>query len=395
MPFAECSVMSSREDFVKLALADGSNIRRLCRRFGVSSSVGYKWINRYRSDGPRALADRSRRPHSSPERTDAAVEAAVMAIRIGQPRWGGRKIKKVLEREGVKPLPAASTITAILRRHGALEAAESAKHQAFTRFERAAPNELWQIDFKGHFATDRERCHPLTVLDDHARFSICLKACSNEQTATVQGHLTQAFQKFGLPWRIIFDNGSPWGDGPGTPYTPLGVWLMRLDVAVSHSRPYHPQTLGKDERFHRTLKAEVLSGRRFADLAECQRAFDEWREIYNHRRPHQALGMDVPAQRYCDSPRSFPEQLPPITYGPEDEVRKVQQGGWFSFKGRSINFPKAFAGYPIALRATDVDGVWDAFFCRHGIAQVDLRRAVPQTQTARDVPEHPLAMSPV
>ena len=251
------------------------------------------------------------------------------------------------------------------------------------------------MDFKGHFATDRERCHPLTVLDDHARFSICLKACVNEQTATVQSHLTESFHSFGLPWRIIFDNGSPWGDGPGHPYTPLGVWLLRLDIAISHSRPYHPQTLGKDERFHRTLKAELLTGRRFADLAHCQRAFDAWREIYNQRRPHQALGMEVPANRYSASPRSMPKDLPPIEYGPGDQVRKVYQGGWFSFKGRDVNFPKAFAGYPIALRPTEVDGLWDVFFCRHGVAQVDLRNAVPQTQTARYVPGHPLVMSPV
>jgi len=396
MPFAECSVMSSREEFVRLALAEGSNIRELCRRFGVSSSIAYKWINRYRGEGRGGLADRSRRPRSSPERTGPKIEAAVLKIRASHPQWGGRKIKKVLEREGlIKVAPAPSTITEILRRHGAIDPAESSKHKAVTRFERSTPNELWQMDFKGHFATERERCHPLTVLDDHSRFSICLKACCNEQTATVQHHLEASFRIFGLPWRIIIDNGSPWGDGPENPYTPLGVWLLRLDIAISHSRPYHPQTLGKDERFHRSLKAEVLSGHRFADIAHCQRAFDAWREIYNHRRPHQALGMEVPAKRYRASLRTMPGELPPIEYAPSDQVRKVQKGGWFTFKGRDINFPKAFAGYPVALRPTDADGVGDVFFCRHGVAQVDLRNAVPQTQTARYVPEHPLAMAPV
>jgi transposase InsO family protein len=388
--------MSSREEFVRLALAEGANVRELCRRFGVSSSVAYKWITRYREKGREGLADRSRRPLRSPARTNAEIEAAVLEIRRAHPQWGGRTISKILERDvGVKPAPAPSTVTDILRRHHELDPSQSAKHRAFTRFERAAPNELWQVDFKGHFATERERCHPLTVLDDHARYSICLKACGNEQTATVKAHLTESFRNYGLPWRIIFDNGSPWGDGPGNPYTPLGVWLLRLDVAISHSRPYHPQTLGKDERFHRTLKAEVINGRRFTDLAHCQRAFDAWREIYNHRRPHQALGMDVPAKRYCASSRPMPEQLPPIDYDPGDPVRKVQPTGWFNFKGRCINFPKAFAGHPIALRATDIDGVWDIFFCRHVVAQVDLRGPKPQTQTARYVPAHPLVMSPV
>jgi transposase InsO family protein len=395
MPFPECSVMSSREEFVRLALAEGSNIRELCRRFGVSSSIAYKWINRYGQEGRSGLADRSRRPHKSPQRTTPDIEEAVLEVRRAHPCWGDRKIKKVLERDvGIKPAPARSTITQILQRHGAIDPVESDKHKAFIRFERAAANELWQIDFKGHFGTERERCHPLTVLDDHARFSICLKACANEQTLTVQAHLTESFRHYGLPWRIISDNGSPWGNGPGDPYTPLGVWLLRLDIAISHSRPYHPQTLGKDERFHRTLKAELLNGRRFADLTDCQRAFDAWREIYNHCRPHQALDMEVPAMRYRTSPRSMPEHLPAIEYAPGDQVRKVQPEGWFSFKSRSVNFPKAFAGYPIALRPTDTDGVWDIFFCRHSVAQVDLRGPKPQTQTARYVPGHLLVMSP-
>jgi transposase InsO family protein len=387
--------MSLREEFVRLALLEGSNIRDLCRRFGVSSSTGYKWINRYREAGHAGLADRSRRPHRSPGRTAADVEAMVLSVRAAYPKWGGRKIKAVLERDGmIAPVPAESTITAILDRNGALDPEESAKHIPFTRFERAAPNDLWQMDFKGHFATDRGRCHPLTVLDDHSRFSICLKACGDERGETVQGHLLASFRRYGLPWRIITDNGSPWGDSAEHPYTPLGVWLLRLDIAVSHSRPYHPQTLGKDERFHRTLKGELLD-RRYADLEHCQRAFDAWRMIYNCRRPHQALAMKVPVQRYRASPRTMPETLPPIEYPPGDHVRRVHNNGWISFKGRSINFPKAFVGYPIALRPTDIDGVWQAFFYRYLVAQVDLRHEVPHTQTARHVPEHPLAISPV
>ena len=129
------------------------------------------------------------------------------------------------------------------------------------------------------------------MLDDHSRFNLCLAACGDERGETVQGRLSAAFRRFGLPERIITDNGAPWGNGPGSPYTPLGVWLMRLGVAISHSRPYHPQTMGKDERFHRTLKADLLGGPPFADLAHCQRAFDGWRMVYNCERPHDALDV--------------------------------------------------------------------------------------------------------
>jgi hypothetical protein len=169
------------------------------------------------------------------------------------------------------------------------------------------------------------------------------------------------------------DNGSPWGQDVDHPYTPLTVWLLRLGVGVSHGRPYHPQTQGKDERFHQTLKAEVLQGRLFRDLPDAQRAFDAWRPVYNFERPHEALGLATPSSRYRPSLHPFPETLPAIEYGPGDQVRKVQAGGEISWHRRTIKVGNAFRGYPVALRPTLVDGVWDVFFCRHQIKTLDLR----------------------
>ena len=154
------------------------------------------------------------------------------------------------------------------------------------------------MDFKGHFAVGAARCHPLTVLDDHSRFNLCLQACVDEQGHTVQTHLTTSFRRYGLPQRVAVDNGSPWGDTLDSPYTPLVAWLIRLGIRVSHSRPYHPQTLGKDERFHRSLKAEVLR-ESFPDLDTVQTRFDRWRTVYNFERPHEALSMQTPATRYA------------------------------------------------------------------------------------------------
>jgi transposase InsO family protein len=270
-------------------------------------------------------------------------------------------------------VPSPSTITAILRRHSRIDSAQSVKHTPWQRFEHAEPNQLWQMDFKGHFAMGEGRCHPLTVLDDHSRFALGLAACGDERGKTVQGQLTSIFRRYGLPERMVMDNGGPWGHDGEHPYTPLTVWLLRLGIAVSHGRPYHPQTQGKDERFHRTLKAEVLQGSIFRDLDQCQQVFDRWRGVYNFERPHEALDLAVPSSRYRVSQRPFPEGLPPLEYGPEDQVRKVQAQGIIWMKGREYKVGKAFRGLPVALRPTDADGVWNVFFLTYNIAQIDLR----------------------
>lgn len=374
MPWTERSIMVLRREFVMLARQESSNFRALCRRYGISATTGYKWLSRAAGNPGESFADRSRRPHCSPGRTPEAVEAKVLALREAHPCWGGRKLARRLRDLGETSVPAPSTITGILRRHGKLAGTEANTPGAFIRFEREQPNALWQMDFKGHFAHDAGRCHPLTVLDDCSRFSLCLAACANQRTATVEACLIPTFERYGLPEALLVDNGSPWGNGPDDPYTPLVVWLLRLGIWVSHSRPYHPQTLGKDERFHRTLKAEVIQGRRFRDLAQCQKAFEDWRAVYNLQRPHEALDMAVPASRYQTSQRCFPESLPPIEYGPGDLIRKVQQHGRVSFKGRTWRLPRAFRGYPVAFRPSEKDGLWNVFFMTHQIAQIDLRQ---------------------
>ncbi len=322
MPLRERSIVDQREEFVRLALSGEVSKRELCRRFGISRSKGYKWLGRYAAEGLAGLRDRSRRPHRSPARTVEAVEAEVVRIReTSNNAWGGRKIARVLVDRGSTVVPAASTITEILRRHGKLEPRTGEHPGPYQRFERAQPNELWQMDFKGDFGTSRGRCHALTVLDDHSRYALGVEACGTQQDRPTRERLVTVFRRYGLPDTMLMDNGSPWGDSGGGPFTAFAVWLMRLGVRVTHGRPFHPQTQGKDERFHRTLKAEVLSGRHFADLAACQLAFDRWRHIYNYQRPHQALDLASPSERYHPSRRPFPEILPAIEYGPDDIVR--------------------------------------------------------------------------
>jgi transposase InsO family protein len=372
MPWIEVSTVSLRLEFVILASAEGANVRQLCRRYGISPKTAYKWIARHEAGGPAALADHPRRPRRSPGRCPDDIEAEVLRLRDEHPAWGGRKLRRRLLDLGRADVPAASTITAILRRHGRLDPATSASHRPFVRFEHDAPNRLWQMDFKGHFAVASGRCHPLTVLDDHSRFALGLVACGDERDETVRACLTGLFRRYGLPERVLCDNGAPWGHA-GARYTALGVWLLKLGVGVAHGRPLHPQTQGKDERFHRTLIAEVLRDRTFADLAEGQRRFDSWREVYNHERPHEALGLAVPASRYRPSERAFPEAVPEWEYAPGDAVRKVQGDGTISFRGREHEVGRAFRGERVGVRPEGGDGAFGVYFGRHRVAHVDLR----------------------
>jgi transposase InsO family protein len=393
MPFKEFSIMSRREELCRLADLPGANLSELSRRFGVSRTTAYEWLGRYRAGGEAGLYDRSRRPKFSPSKTSAALEARVLALREEAPCWGGRKLRRLLQDEGVVPVPSASTITEILRRHGKLDGPRAGQQWDFIRFEYPEPNDLWQMDFKGHFALGQGRCHPLTVIDDHSRFALAVGACADERTGTVAGRLERLFKERGLPRVILADNGSPWGTCGPERHTVLTVWLLDLGIRVSHGRPYHPQTQGKDERFHRTLKQELLDREIFADLDAAQARFDAWREIYNRKRPHQALDYATPASRYQDSPRKMPETIAPPDYETQAQVRKVDDHGRILFKGHRIRCSKAFKGKSVALRATDTDGLFDLCYRRHVLAQVDLRQNI--VQTVHHVPEHLTTISPV
>lgn len=376
MPWQECSRMSSRLEFVTLATKPDANVAELCRRFRVSRKTGYKWIERFNRGGAEALADQSRRPRCSPTRTDDSLEQQVVQLRERHPAWGGRKLHHRLKALGCDKPPAPSTITSILHRHDLIDPCVSRQHEPLQRFERPRPNDLWQMDFKGDFAlANGKRCHPLTVLDDHSRYSLGLRACMNQQFASVQQELTHIYQHFGLPRAMLMDNGTPWGvcgriREENLGLTRLTVWMMRLDIEPIHGRPYHPQTQGKDERFHGTLKRELLRDQVFDDHPDAQNKFDPWREVYNFDRPHEALGMATPAQRYQPSERSFPAKLPELEYLGEDEVRSVNPVGQIQFKRRTFKLSEAFGGHRVGLRATAVDGVWAVYFGRFHVADL-------------------------
>ena len=194
----------------------------------------------------------------------------------------------------------------------------------------------------------------------------------------MQGHLTTIFRCFGLPERILCDNGPPWGTaGAETPWTGLTIWLLKLGVRVSHGRAPILKPKAKTRRFHRTLNVEVIQRQSWPDVAACQRRFDPWRQTYNHERPHESLAMNVPASRYQVSPRAFPEVLRKWEYGATDAVRKVGSDGTISYKGKPLSLGKAFRGERVAVRPTTTDGVMKIFFGVHEILAFDFRAEHP------------------
>jgi transposase InsO family protein len=377
MPWKTCDLMDKRSEFVELASRGSANKAELCRRFGISRKTGYKWLGRQRKgDG---LADATRRPATSPGKTGAAMEDKIVAARQKHPAWGGRKLKRWLENGGEAGVPSASTITGILRRHGLLATPAGPSGKGWERFERDAPNELWQIDYKGWLTlATGGRCHPLTMLDDHSRFNLLLEPCSGETFVELQPLLETAFSRYGLPQAILCDNGKPWGDSSGH-FTQCEAWLLRMGVNVLHGRPRHPQTQGKEERFHRTFNAEVLSRTTvWQDLCHCRREFEPWRGIYNRERPHEALGGAVPASRYDVSPRPMPAVLPEAGqwYGGDDMVKKVLAKGIMAFRGVLWSIGEAFKGQEVALRQTGEER-FEVYYCwkRIGVADFRLHRA--------------------
>lgn len=375
MPWDVKNKMELKEEFVKFALKPGANVRQLLRHYGISAPTGYKWIKRYRECGSTGLRERSRCPHHQPRKTASEIEEQIIKLRRDYDYWGARKLHQILLNRNVKGLPSTTTVHNILKRND-LITPNRTTNQESKRFERERPNELWQMDFKGWFTlSDRSQCHTLTVCDDHSRYNILLKACSNQRTETVRSHLSESFYRYGLPDAILCDNGSPWGNDRNI--TTLELWLIRLGIHVLHGRPYHPQTQGKEERFHATLDRELLKrSLPFHDQAHCQKHLDRWRKQYNELRPHEAIAMKTPFELYNVCSRKMPENLesPESFYLHDDQIRTVKSKGEIMFKNHTYFIGQAFIGQTVALRLVG-DGQWELFYCWKSLGFIDLSLA--------------------
>ena len=370
MPWKEETVENLRLNFVYEALREGSNISELCRQFGITRKTGYKWLRRYQDGLP--MGDQSKVPFHQPRKTPPEVEAQILSARMNHPTWGARKILRHLADKGNENLPVPSTATAILKRNGFITPEASAAHTAYRRFVREHPNDLWQMDFKGHFGMrNGERCHPLTIKDDHSRMLLCLDAHNNERWEGVKQSLERVFAAYGLPNTILCDNGSPWGDNHNG-YTPFELWMMRIDVLPIHGRPLHPQTQGKEERFHRTLKEDVIKRTPLRDLEHAQAVFDAYRDEFNHERPHAALDLDVPAQHYQASDKPLPEACKEPEYDSGKTLRKVNCKGYISIQNHRYYLSETFIGKYLELLPAGEEKI-AVCYGNFKIAEIDLR----------------------
>ncbi len=367
MPWECKTVEDQRREFAQAAMYC-KNFSALCREFGITRRTGLKWKERYTACQP--LTDRSRKPHTTPTRTPEEVELLILAVRAENPGWGAKTIHRVLERRGCQNLPCVKTVNNILHRYGCISPEESQKRQPYTSFEKERCNVMWQTDFKGEFRMkDNNYCYPLTILDDHSRYS--LRIAPRLSTANVVIPVfTEVFQQYGMPDSILSDNGAQFA-GFRKGYTQFEKWLIDLDILPIHGRIKHPQTQGKIERFHRTMKHELLNHTEIADIEDAQTKFRLWQDKYNNLRPHEALGMKTPGEVYEPSQRQYESKVKEFEYGGEHHVLKVNSWGYVRFNGWQVYLSETMANQYIEFRTSSDGETFAACYRNFKIAEFD------------------------
>ena len=367
MPWECKTVEDQRREFAQAAMYC-KNFSALCREFGITRRTGLKWKERYTACQP--LTDRSRKPHTTPTRTPEEVELLILAVRAENPGWGAKTIHRVLERRGCQNLPCVKTVNNILHRYGCISPEESQKRRAYSSVEKERCNVRWQTDFKGEFRMkDNNYCYPLTILDDHSRYS--LRIAPRLSTANVVIPVfTEVFQQYGMPDSILSDNGAQFA-GFRKGYTQFEKWLIDLDILPIHGRIKHPQTQGKIERFHRTMKHELLNHTEIADIEDAQTKFRLWQDKYNNLRPHEALGMKTPGEVYEPSQRQYESKVKEFEYGGEHHVLKVNSWGYVRFNGWQVYLSETMANQYIEFRTSSDGETFVACYRNFKIAEFD------------------------
>jgi putative transposase len=370
--------MEQRVRFVA-AIAEAEESRSesfaaVCRRFGVSRRVGYKWVERFRAGGVDGLKDKPRAPHHCPHKTPDEVRDALIELRKEFSNWGPRKLRDVLlTRRPDLHVPRASAIGTMLKNAGLIHPPRRRVHTppSLVPLEPGErPNDVWCVDFKGHFALgDKTRCYPLTITDHVTRYLLKCEGLLQPREAPVRVHFERVFREFGMPLRIRSDNGPPFASTGLGGLSALNVWWMKLGITHERIEPGKPQQNGRHERMHRTLKAEALPQ---ATIAEQQRVFDSFRGRYNDVRPHDALDGKTPSSRYYASPRPMPERLRSPEYPDAMKVRRLDSHGSLCFGGKPFAFCSVLAGEPVGLELVEED-TWEVFYGSILLAEVRVR----------------------
>lgn len=365
MPWKVSDEMEQRYRCIEMWRSESASVKELAGHFGVARKTVYKWIERYEEGGLEALGSQSRRPHIQGRRIAESIEGAVIELRGRHPSWGPDKLKRWLERNRPEEQwPARSTIGLILERahlNGRRKVRRHATPSTDPLVEVTKPNQVWGIDFKGHFVCgDRKRCDPLTVTDTATRYLLCCRSMEQTNTKAVQAALTEVFREYGLPERIRSDNGSPFASTGVGGLTHLSVWWIKLGIIPERIEPGEPQQNGRHERMHRTLKQDTAQPPA-PTLEQQQQRFDGFVKIYNYQRPHQALDGATPSDCYQPSAREFPEKIEPWSYPNQMELRKADERGKIRWKQARCRLGTALANEVVALETVD-DGLVKVWF---------------------------------
>lgn len=359
--------MDLREEFVLKAKAPGANISALCREYGVSRKTGHKWLARFEAGGTHALSELSRRPHRALNATDGEVVLQIIEARHAHPRWGPKKLRVILMRKGLK-VPTVRTIARILMRAGEPLVRPRRRRSASPAILQppsarcSHPNALWTVDFKGWWRTrDGKRCEPLTVRDAFSRFVLCARMLESTRRKPVQSAFERLFEQYGLPEAIQVDNGPPFASTRARGgLTVLSAWWVSLGIRLVRSRPGCPQDNGGHERMHEDIALDLQLSPA-DDLATQQRILDAWVEEFNHVRPHEALGMKVPADVYRRSSRRYRGPLRPC-YPEPSQLRRVSPIGRVRLDGQSLFVGAGVAGHDVAVHRVDDSTVRILFY---------------------------------
>ena len=370
MPWNEVNVYEQRIRFAVLATRGGESFQALCERFGISRTTGYKWRDRYLRDGVAGLEEHSRKPHTSPQRTSSELEERVVELRRKWPDWGARKLRVKLAEQGVQL--TRITIHRILQRHGMI-AEEDQVRPATTRFERSEANQLWQMDFKGlALAWKTGDLMPLSILDDHSRYLLELRAHRGTGGAQVRETLERVFSECGLPDEMLMDHGTPWWNMQGAGWTRVTVWLMQQGIKVRFCGYRHPQTQGKVERMHGSLNRALKRRGRPGSRDQWQPWLDGFRLEYNQERPHEALGMATPSSRWEPSRRRFDPRPKRWEYEAGSLVLRVGVNGGLGWRGRRWEISRALSHQWVALEPVGERVL--VRYCRTTVRELDLKR---------------------
>lgn len=366
MPWKETERLNERKRFIEAWMSKVYNVVELSERFDISEKTAWKWIGRFKTEGLSGLEDRSRAPKSSPHQVKDFVVEMILEERRRHPFWGARKILARLKEDHPETdrWPAASTVSALFKRHGLVEEQKKRRRH---RHPGSAPavskesNEIWTTDFKGQFPTgDGVLCYPLTIADHYSRFILMCEGLYSTSGGPVREAFERVFYEFGLPRAIRSDNGTPFAGNGVHGFSKLNIWWMKLGISHQRSRPGHPQDNGVHERMHRTLKQETCKPPE-KNLKAQQASFDAFVEEFNHERPHEALGYTSPSAVYRASEREYDGTVPDPEYPGYYLVKKITKGGTFRFKNELLFLSSTLEGEWIGLEEVD-DRVWAVYF---------------------------------